>query len=95
MAAGGSTGRAPADGTLAAVTDPPTDPPTDPSTDPTTDGAPPAPVDPADIDDAGLDALEADLATIEVAMERVDSGDLEGYGSVAARLDEGSSGAPD
>ena len=49
----------------------------------------------ADIDDAGLDALEADLATIEVAMERVDSGDLEGYGSVAARLDEGSSGAPD
>jgi hypothetical protein len=95
MAAGGSTGRAPADGTLAAVTDPSTDPPTDPSTDPTTDGAPPAPVDPADIDDAGLDALEADLATIEVAMERVDSGDLEGYGSVAARLDEGSSGAPD
>ena len=95
MAAGGSTGRAPADGTLAAVTDPPTDPPTDPSTDPTTDGAPPAPVDPADIDDAGLDALEADLATIEVAMERVDSGDLEGYESVAARLDEGSSGAPD
>ena len=91
MAAGGSTGRAPADGTLAAVTDPTTDPPTDP----TTDGAPPAPVDPADIDDAGLDALEADLATIEVAMERVDSGDLEGYGSVAARLDEGSSGAPD
>ena len=87
MAAGGSTGRAPADGTLAAVTDP--------STDPTTDGAPPAPVDPADIDDAGLDALEADLATIEVAMERVDSGDLEGYGSVATRLDEGSSGAPD
>ena len=95
MAAGGSTGRAPADGTLAAVTDPSTDPPTDPSTDPTTDGAPPAPVDPADIDDAGLDALEADLATIEVAMERVDSGDLEGYESVAARLDEGSSGAPD
>ena len=78
---------APADGTLAAVTDP--------STDPTTDGAPPAPVDASDIDDAELDALEADLATIEVAMERVDSGDLEGYGSVAARLDEGSSGAPD
>ena len=77
----------PADGTLAAVTDP--------STDPTTDGAPPAPVDASDIDDAELDALEADLATIEVAMERVDSGDLEGYGSVAARLDEGSSGAPD
>ena len=78
---------APADGTLAAVTDP--------STDPTTDGAPPAPVDASDIDDAELDALEADLATIEVAMERVDSGDLAGYESVAARLDEGSSGAPD
>ena len=78
---------APADGTLAAVTDP--------STDPTTDGAPPAPVDASDIDDAELDALEADLATIEVAMERVDSGDLEGYESVATRLDEGSSGAPD
>jgi len=87
MAVGGSTGLAPADGTLAAVTDP--------STDPTTDGVPPAPVDAPDIDDAELDALEADLATIEVAMERVDSGDLEGYGSVAARLDEGSSGAPD
>jgi|TARA_B110001454_G_scaffold65500_1_gene63678 hypothetical protein len=78
---------APADGTLAAVTDP--------STDPTTDSVPPAPVDAPDIDDAELDALEADLATIEVAMERVDSGDLEGYESVTARLDEGSSGAPD
>ena len=52
-------------------------------------------MDAADIDDAELDALEADLATIEVAMERVDSGDLEGYESVTARLDEGSSGAPD
>ena len=78
---------APADGTLAAVTDP--------STDPTTDGAPPAPVDASDIDDAELDALEADLATIEVAMERVDSGDLEGYESVSTRLDEGSSRASD
>ena len=78
---------APADGTLAVVTDP--------STDPSTDGAPPAPVDGFDIDDAELDALEADLATIEVAMERVDSGDLEGYESVSTRLDEGSSGASD
>ena len=78
---------APADGILAVVTDP--------STDPTTDGAPPAPVDVSDIDDAELDALEADLATIEVAMERVDSGDLEGCESVSTRLDEGSSGAPD
>ena len=74
---------APADGTLAAVTDS------------STDGAPPAPVDGFDIDDAELDALEADLATIEVAMERVDSGDLEGYESVSTRLDEGSSGASD
>ena len=78
---------APADGTLAVVTDP--------STDPTTDGAPPAAVDASDIDDAELDALEADLATIEVAMERVDSGDLEGYESVSTRLDGGSSGASD
>ena len=76
-----------ADGTLAAVTDP--------STDPSTDGAPPAPVDASDIDDAELDALESDLATIEVAMERVDSGDLEGYESVSTHLDEDSSGAPD
>ena len=68
---------------------------TDPSTDPSTDGAPPAPVDASDIDDAELDALEADLATIEVAMERVDSGDLEGYESVSTRLDGGSSGASD
>mgnify|MGYP001203327008 CR=1 FL=1 len=78
---------APADGTLAAVTDPPTNP--------TTDGAPPVPVDVPDIDDAELDALEADLATIEVAMERVDTGDLEGYEAVVTRLDEGSSGTSD
>ena len=32
--------------------------------------------------------LEADLATMEAAMDRVDSGDLEGYGVVAARLDD-------
>ena len=68
---------------------------TDPSNDPTVEGAVPTPADAPDIDDAELDALEADLATIEVAMERVDSGDLEGYGSVAARLDEDSSGASD
>ena len=35
-----------------------------------------------------LECLEADLATIEAAMDRVDSGDLEGYGAVAARLDD-------
>ena len=68
---------------------------TNPSTDPTTSDAPPAPVDAADIDDAELDALEADLATIEVAMERVDSGDLEGYESAATRLDEASPEASD
>ena len=40
-----------------------------------------------DIDNTELEALECDLATIEAAMDRVDSGDLEGYGAVAARLD--------
>ena len=44
-------------------------------------------IDP-DIDDTELEALESDLATIEAAMDRVDSGDLEGYGAVAARLDD-------
>ena len=52
-------------------------------------------MDTSDIDDAELDALEADLAAIEVAMERVDGGDLDGYEAVAARLDEESSEAPD
>ena len=41
-----------------------------------------------EVDDAMLERLEADLATIEAAMDRVDSGDLEGYGTVAARLDD-------
>ena len=41
-----------------------------------------------DIDNTELEALESDLATIEAAMDRVDSGDLEGYGAVAARLDD-------
>jgi len=41
-----------------------------------------------EVDDAMLERLEADLATIEAAMDRVDSGDLEGYGAVAARLDD-------
>ena len=36
-----------------------------------------------DVDDAMLERLEADLATIEAAMDRVDSGDLEGYGAVS------------
>ena len=38
-------------------------------------------------DDAELDALEADVAVIEVAMEKVDSGDLDGYEEVTADLD--------
>jgi hypothetical protein len=37
-------------------------------------------------DDAGLEALESDLATIEAAMDRVDSGDLEGAEAMMARL---------
>ena len=68
---------------------------TDPNSDSTIEEPPSAPVDTSDIDDAELDALEADLAAIEVAMERVDGGDLEGYEAVVARLDEESSEAPD
>ncbi len=37
-------------------------------------------------DDVELDALEADVAVIEVAMEKVDSGDLDGYEEVIAGL---------
>ena len=68
---------------------------TDPNSDSTIEEPPSAPVDTSDIDDAELDALEADLAAIEVAMERVDGGDLDGYKAVVARLDEESSEAPD
>ena len=68
---------------------------TDPNSDPTIEEPSPAPVDAPDIDDAELDALEADLAAIEVAMERVDGGDLDGYEAVVARLDEESSEALD
>ena len=39
-------------------------------------------------DDVELDALEADVALIEVAMEKVDSGDLEGYEEVTADLSD-------
>ena len=41
-----------------------------------------------DIDDTELEALESDLATIEAAMDRVDSGDLEGAEVAMARLTE-------
>ena len=40
----------------------------------------------SETDDAGLEALESDLATIEAAMDRVDSGDLEGAEAMMARL---------
>ena len=42
----------------------------------------------SDIDDTELEALESDLATIEAAMDRVDSGDLEGAEVAMARLTE-------
>ena len=78
---GGSAGWPPGDGTLAAVADP---------TSPASDRGPDQPsADPVpEVDDAMLERLEADLAIIEAAMDRVDSGDLEGYGAVAARLDD-------
>ena len=68
---------------------------TDPNSDPTIEEPPPAPVNAPDINDAELDALAADLSAIEVAMERVDDDDLDGYEAVVARLDEESSEAPD
>ena len=68
---------------------------TDPNSDPTIEEPPSAPVDASAIDDAELDALEADLALVVGRMERVDGGDLDGYEAVAARLDEESSEAPD
>ena len=68
---------------------------TDPNSDPTIEEPPPAPVNAPDINDTELDALAADLSAIEVAMERVDDGDLDGYEAVVARLDEESSEALD
>ncbi len=80
MGAAGSTGQAPADGTLAAVTHPDTDPAEPPA-------APAEAPDVApEIDDAELERLEADLATIEAAMDRVDAGDLDGAAVQMARL---------
>jgi len=38
------------------------------------------------MDDAELESLEADLATIEAAMDRVDAGDLDGATTLMARL---------
>ena len=37
-------------------------------------------------DDVELESLEADLAVIEVAMEKADAGDLDGYEEVIAGL---------
>ncbi len=39
-------------------------------------------------EDAELEVLESDLATIEAAMDRVDSGDLEGAEAMMARLSD-------
>ena len=52
--------------------------------------------DTASEEDVELEALESDLATIEVAMDCVDSGDLEGAEAALARLsDVGSEVDPD
>ncbi|MBC8364840.1 MAG: hypothetical protein H8E59_07540 [Actinobacteria bacterium] len=40
-------------------------------------------------DDPELDALEADVAVIEAAMEKVDDGDLAGYEELVAGLGDG------
>jgi len=47
-----------------------------------------------DIDDTELEALESDLATIEAAMDRVDSGDLEGAEAAMAHLTDMGSDTP-
>ena len=61
---------------------------TDPATDPTAPQPASAPeVEAApEMDDAELESLEADLATIEAAMDRVDAGDLDGATTLMARL---------
>ena len=47
-----------------------------------------------DIDDTELEALESDLATFEAAMDRVDSGDLEGAEAAMAHLTDMRSDTP-
>ena len=55
-------------------------------TDPDIDAA--AVGDTASEEDVELEALESDLATIEAAMDRVDSGDLDGAEAAMARLSD-------
>ncbi len=59
---------------------------TDPATDPTAPQPASAPEVAPEMDDAELESLEADLATIEAAMDRVDAGDLDGATTLMARL---------
>tara|TARA_B100000676_G_scaffold118961_1_gene118502 strand:- start:1115 stop:1342 length:228 start_codon:yes stop_codon:yes gene_type:complete len=61
---------------------------TEPATDPTAPQAASAPEVEAvlEMDDAELERLEADLAAIEAAMDRVDAGDLDGATTLMARL---------
>jgi len=58
---------------------------TDPDIAPVVPPAGPAP----ETDDAELEVLESDLATIEAVMDRVDFGDLEGAEAMMARLSDG------
>ena len=48
----------------------------------------------SEFDDAELERFEADLATIEAAMDRVDVGDLEGAVAQMNRLDDTTPFAP-
>ena len=61
---------------------------TESATDPTAPQAASAPEVEAvlEMDDAELERLEADLAAIEAAMDRVDAGDLDGATTLMARL---------
>jgi len=71
------------------VTDPATHQPHPPAAAPAHDAeqAPELEHDP-EANDAELERLEADMATIEAAMDRVDAGDLDAATTLMERLDD-------